>query len=187
MFVSNESTPYQRRKSTPLPPRVVPTRVPPLPIPERSPAGQKYVVTSEKRDLFLSKIRLGHTYEDACRLAGFSTAIFERWMKRGEASSEDDPDEPYFTFAQQVRLAESEAIDAAMQALVNHFDKDWRAAEKFLSRKRRAEWGEKDDKPQQAQGAQVVIVMPSNGRDVEPPQIVSNQPAAIDVSAQVVE
>ena len=70
-----------------------------------------------------------------------------------------------------------------MQSLKDHFGKDWRAAEAFLKRKRRAEWGEQKQEAPQQGGSTVIFVMPSNGRDAGQ----DPAPPAIDTTAREVD
>lgn len=141
----------------------------------------------EQQKVLVEKVRFGLFFKDACILAGVPIPTFERWMQRGEASDPEDPDEPYHSFAQAVRRAEAEAIEAATLALQAHWEKDWRAAEKFLARKRPKEWGEPKGDAPASTGATVVFVMPPNGRD-DPSSLPQVSPAtAIDVRAREVE
>lgn len=120
-----------------------------------------YAITTEKQDALVAKIRGGAFNSDACRIAGVSYNTFNDWLERGER---DDAQEPYKSFAEAVRTAESEAVEAAREALWGHFHKDWKAAAHYLSKKRPNEWGEKANM-QVATTGNVSIYLPDNNRD----------------------
>jgi hypothetical protein len=97
--------------------------------------GRKTKRTPEVEKRILDALRVGATQKDACAAAGISWETFDEWCKA------------FPEFSESVTRAEG-ACAALMAATIYQAareQKDWRAAESWLKRRRREEWGDSLD------------------------------------------
>ncbi len=140
--------------------------------PERRLANTR-AISDDQQKVIIFAIKRGNFRTVACDLAGVKYDTFRDWMERGgdpQSTAKTKPlpgeeMEPYYSFAQAVRRAEAEAEDTAVKALTAGFDRDWRAATSYLARKHPERWAEKGQAVNVESGANVLIVLPDNGRD----------------------
>jgi hypothetical protein len=95
-------------------------------------AGRKTKRTPAAEQVIIERIRTGSTIKDACTAAGISDQTYLNW-------THDSLD-----FLESVTRAEAECA-AEMAASIHQaatVQKDWRAAESWLKRRRRNEWGD---------------------------------------------
>lgn len=85
---------------------------------------------------FLATIRAGHTIGDACRLAGIAPTSYDHWVERARQGVE-----PYKQFVDTVAACNVLAYDHAVKHFSTEAGKDWKAAERFLARRAKGEWG----------------------------------------------
>ena len=84
----------------------------------------------------------GGTYKDAAEAAGVDYASFNNWMQTGEADGKGK----FFQFFQSVRKAEAECRLNFTRVIQSAAAKgDWKAAEAYLKRRDRANWGDNVD------------------------------------------
>lgn len=89
-----------------------------------------YKRTPTVRKRLLLSLKRGTTRTAACAFAGISLATLARWI-------EEDAE-----FAEAIACAEGCAEESMAAALFKAGKADWRAAESWLKRRRRSEWGD---------------------------------------------
>lgn len=143
--------------------------------PETNPDTKRpYGISAEQRILLIDAIRAGNFFSTACQIAGVSTSTFNDWMQRGgDAASEskyveDDPVEPYKSFARDVRLAEAEGEQNLLADIRAAGKVDWKANAWILARRHKDAWGEQKGPIQIGTSGNVSIMLPSNSRDSSP-------------------
>lgn len=130
-----------------------------------------YTISPQQRLLLVQAIQQGNTFTAACRLAGVSPHTFKTWMMKGgdpESDSDEkssDPQEPYKSFAEDVRRAEAESETVLVGRIRGHSTTDWKAASWLLQRRFRDTWGDHDKGVQVTTEGAVQIVLPDNKRD----------------------
>jgi hypothetical protein len=143
--------------------------------PETNPATHKpYGISAEQRITLIDAIRAGNFFTTACKLADVNEKTFMDWMIRGgdEKSEskfvEENPVEPYKSFARDVRRAEAEG-EAALIAEIRAAGKiDWKANAWIASRRHKEKWEEQKGPIQIGTSGNVSIMLPSNSRDSTP-------------------
>jgi len=92
----------------------------------------------------------------ACKYIGIHVATFYRWKNKGETlmnivetnggdfSVIDEKDMIFCEFYEAIKRAEGRGEIAAVAAVRNAFDKDWKAPMTFLERKYPDRWGRRD-------------------------------------------
>lgn len=97
--------------------------------------GRKTKRTPEVEKRIIDALRVGATQKDACAAAGISWETFDEWCKA------------FPEFSESVTRAEGAcaALMAATLYEAARTGKDWRAAESWLKRRRREEWGDSLD------------------------------------------
>ena len=109
-------------------------------------------LTPETHAAIVDAILHGATYKDAAESAGVWYETFNNWIKLGEASKSGQ----YFQFFQDVRKAEAQCRLNMTRVIQSAVAKgDWKAAEAYLRRRDRANWGDNVD-------------VTSNGESVKP-------------------
>lgn len=88
----------------------------------------------------VSGIATGAYKEHAAAAAGVPSRTMHDWMNRGEGP---DADEPYLSFAMDVRRAEGKDIVQTTAAITKAEKKDWKAAAWKLERKFPKQFGAK--------------------------------------------
>lgn len=97
--------------------------------------------TPEVTETILNALKIGATYKDASEAAGVDYMTFRTWMERGEAGKK-----PFNEFFEAVRKAEAQARLNYLTTIAQAAAKgDWKAAEAYLKRRDRANWGDTVD------------------------------------------
>ena len=95
----------------------------------------------EITDTILQAVKIGATYKDAAEAAGVAFNTFNEWIKRGEEGHK-----PFNAFYESVRKAEAQARLNYLTTIAQAAAKgDWKAAEAYLKRRDRANWGDAVD------------------------------------------
>ena len=96
----------------------------------------------EITDTILKALQIGATYKDAAEAAGVDYATFQAWMNKGQAQKRGE----FFTFYEAVRKSEAQARLNYLTTIAQAASKgDWKAAEAYLKRRDRANWGDNVD------------------------------------------
>ena len=99
-------------------------------------------LTEENVNKIVDAILHGATYTDAAGSAGVGYDTFNNWMQAGAKAKKGE----LFEFFQKVRQAEGEcALNFTRVIQTAAARGDWKAAEAWLKRRRRAEWGDNVD------------------------------------------
>ena len=99
-------------------------------------------LTEENVTKIVDAILHGATYTDAAGSAGVGYDTFNNWMQAGAKAKKGE----LFEFFQKVRQAEGEcALNFTRVIQTAAARGDWKAAEAWLKRRRRAEWGDNID------------------------------------------
>jgi hypothetical protein len=83
-------------------------------------------------------LRKGATRKAAAEANGITYDCLLDWLHAGEKAQAG----PFFQFFQSVTCAEADAENTCSASLLEAAPKDWRAAEAWLKRRRREEWGD---------------------------------------------
>lgn len=118
-----------------------------------------------KRSAVLEALKVGNTRRSASAVAGVTHDTFYRWFR-------DDK-----TFADAVARAEGEAEAFFVSRLKAGADEDWRAAESWLKRARRDEWGDAPDLRKLPDDVLIRLLMGALGQQVEPLPGALSEPA----------
>ena len=95
----------------------------------------------EITDTILQALKIGATYKDAAEAAGVAFNTFNEWIKRGEEGHK-----PFNAFYESVRKAEAQSRLNYLTTIAQAAAKgDWKAAEAYLKRRDRANWGDAVD------------------------------------------
>lgn len=149
----------------------------------RSMPNKKYTVaTPEAKHKFLEALSKGVSRVAACNYAGISFSAMTRWFQEARAVLKKmEEDEEYLpTPTEELRLSwymdtkETEALieEKAVVHWKSFFDKDWKAAQAYLSVRFRKEWGPQQQKESPTEGlggllgggVSVHVYLPENGR-----------------------
>jgi transposase len=138
--------------------------------------GRRSKLTPELQAEFVELIRSGQFQYTVCAYVGITYDTFRRWMRRGEKELQrlsrggrrakaGEKEQPYAGFY----LAVTQARAEAEVRNVVHLNKssDWRARAFWLERSFPKRWGKRDKLEVDGKlstEAQVVIVLPDNGR-----------------------
>ena len=99
-------------------------------------------LTEENTIKIVDAILHGATYTDAAGAAGVDYDTFNNWMQMGAKSTSGR----YFEFFHKIRQAEGECALNFTRVIQSAAARgDWKAAEAWLKRRRRAEWGDNVD------------------------------------------
>lgn len=99
-------------------------------------------LTPETHAVIVDAILHGATYKDAAEAAGVWYTTFNEWMQRGEAAKAGQ----YYEFNHAVRKAEAQCRLNMTRVIQSAAAKgDWKAAEAYLRRRDRANWGDNVD------------------------------------------
>jgi hypothetical protein len=98
--------------------------------------------TPEVTETILKAIQIGATYKDASEAAGVDYTTFQGWMTKGQQQARGE----FSTFFKAVRKAEAQARLNYLTTIAQAAAKgDWKAAEAYLKRRDRANWGDNVD------------------------------------------
>jgi len=119
-------------------------------------------LTPDTHAVSVESILHGATYKDAAEAAGVWYETFNNWIKLGEASKSGQ----YFQFFQDVRKAEAQCRLNMTRVIQSAAAKgDWKAAEAYLRRRDRANWGDNVDVTSGGEAITLKIVKASDATD----------------------
>ena len=96
----------------------------------------------EIKDAILRYLSIGATYKDAAEGSGISYETLLNWLTKGREATSGN----YYEFFQSVRKAEAQARLNYLTTIAQAASKgDWKAAEAYLKRRDRANWGDNVD------------------------------------------
>ena len=99
-------------------------------------------LTPETHAAIVDAILHGATYKDAAESAGVWYTTFNDWMQRGEQAKSGQ----YYEFYDAIRQAEAQCRLNMTRVIQSAAAKgDWKAAEAYLRRRDRANWGDNVD------------------------------------------
>ena len=112
--------------------------------------------TPEITETIIKALQIGATYKDAAEAAGVDYDTYNEWIKAGKAAKSGR----FYEFSEAVRKAEAQARLNYLSTIAQAAAKgDWKAAEAFLKRRDRANWGDNVD-------------VTTGGETIKPPQII---------------
>ena len=95
--------------------------------------------TPEVTETIIKALQIGATYKDAAEAAGVDYDTYNEWIKAGKAAKSGR----FFEFSEAVRKSEAQARLNYLSTIAQAAAKgDWKAAEAFLKRRDRANWGD---------------------------------------------
>ena len=95
--------------------------------------------TPEVTETILKALQIGATYKDAAEAAGVDYDTYNEWIKAGKAAKSGK----FFEFSELVKRTEAQARLNYLSTIAQAAAKgDWKAAEAFLKRRDRANWGD---------------------------------------------
>lgn len=98
--------------------------------------------TPEVTETIIKALQIGATYKDAAEAAGVDYDTYNEWVKAGKAAKSGR----FYEFSEAVRKAEAQARLNYLSTIAQAAAKgDWKAAEAFLKRRDRANWGDAVD------------------------------------------
>lgn len=101
--------------------------------------GRLTKLTSERHKKICDLLRAGNTRTCAAGAAGVEPLTFRNWYAKGEREQSG----PFFTFFTDAARAEHEAEAMYVTVIAKAAkDGDWRAAESYLKRRHREDWGD---------------------------------------------
>lgn len=122
--------------------------------------------------LFLRCVFFGHTILDATALSGWNPQAYSKYLKLGGSprsqAPSDEPTEPYISFCTALEQAAVAAKSMMMSTvLAAAWSGDAKAAQFWLERRHRKEWGTGAVLPEEITGHKPVlhIHLPASGRD----------------------
>jgi hypothetical protein len=102
--------------------------------------GRKPMLTPEVHHAIITRIaKKGMKPRHAALATGVSTRSFDRWMKRGEESA--DENDPYWLFWHGVEVARMQHQEERLDAVLETGRHDWRCHMELLARNYRSTWG----------------------------------------------
>ena len=117
-------------------------------------------LTEETHAVIVDAILHGATYKDAAEAAGIWYETFNEWMQRGERENSGK----YFQFNHDVRQSEAQCRLNMTRVIQSAAAKgDWKAAEAYLKRRDRANWGDNIEMNQTG-GLTIKIIKASDDR-----------------------
>lgn len=125
----------------------------------------------EKHLALIEYIEAGNFFSVACQRVGMSYKTFSAWMVRGgdplsdNADTAWEPEEPYWTFAHDVREAEAASETILLESLQRAGRDDWKSHAYVLARKFPERWAEQKQQTNVGAGAGVTIILPDNTRE----------------------
>jgi transposase len=99
-------------------------------------------LTPEVSAVIVENVLHGATYKDASEAAGISYDTFNEWMKAGREATKGK----LFEFSEAIEAANAQCAVNFTRVIQSAAAKgDWKAAETWLKRRRRSEWGDNVD------------------------------------------
>lgn len=124
--------------------------------------GRKLKLTVEIQQKICDYISQGLAYETAALLSGVSERTLHRWRALGEGKETGK----YSEFVDALQVASAKAEEKQVGVVVAAGSEDWHAAAWWLERRNPGRWSKVDRVDANLRGgAEVVIVMPDNGRN----------------------
>ena len=118
--------------------------------------------TSEVTETIIKALQIGATYKDAAEAAGVDYDTYNEWIKAGKAAKSGR----FYEFSEAVRKAEAQARLNYLSTIAQAAAKgDWKAAEAFLKRRDRANWGDAVDVTTGGQALTIKIIKESDDTD----------------------
>ena len=116
----------------------------------------------EVTETILKALQIGATYKDAAEAAGVDYATFQAWMNKGQDQKRGE----FFTFYEAVRRTEAQARLNYLSTIAQAAAKgDWKAAEAYLKRRDRANWGDAVDVTTGGEALTIKIIKASDDTD----------------------
>ena len=110
--------------------------------------------TPEVTETIIKALQIGATYKDAAEAAGVDYDTYNEWIKAGKAAKSGK----FFEFSESVRKSEAQARLNYLSTIAQAAAKgDWKAAEAFLKRRDRANWGDVVDVTSNGQAITLVV------------------------------
>ena len=110
--------------------------------------------TPEVTETIIKALQIGATYKDAAEAAGVDYDTYNEWIKAGKAAKSGR----FYEFSEAVRKAEAQARLNYLSTIAQAAAKgDWKAAEAFLKRRDRANWGDVVDVTSGGQAITLVV------------------------------
>ena len=118
--------------------------------------------TPEVTETIIKALQIGATYKDAAEAAGVDYDTYNEWIKAGKAAKSGR----FSEFSEAVRKAEAQARLNYLSTIAQAAAKgDWKAAEAFLKRRDRANWGDVVDVTSGGQALTIKIIKASDDTD----------------------
>lgn len=131
-------------------------------------------LTPETHSAIVEAILHGATYKDAAEAAGVWYTTFNEWMRKGEEAKSGQ----FYEFNHAVRQAEAQCRLNMTRVIQSAAAKgDWKAAEAYLKRRDRQNWGDNVDVTTGGEGIKVIIEY----ADI-PPKTTQTTPSTADDS-----
>ena len=118
--------------------------------------------TPEVTETIIKALQIGATYKDAAEAAGVDYDTYNEWIKAGKAAKSGK----FFEFSELVKRTEAQARLNYLSTIAQAAAKgDWKAAEAFLKRRDRANWGDVVDVTSGGQALTIKIIKASDDTD----------------------
>lgn len=115
----------------------------------------------EVTETILKALQIGATYKDAAEAAGVDYMTFRTWIERGQEGKK-----PFNEFFEAVRRTEAQARLNYLSTIAQAAAKgDWKAAEAYLKRRDRANWGDAVDVTTGGEALTIKIIKASDDTD----------------------
>ena len=118
--------------------------------------------TPEVTETIIKALQIGATYKDAAEAAGVDYDTYNEWIKAGKAAKSGK----FSEFSELVKRTEAQARLNYLSTIAQAAAKgDWKAAEAFLKRRDRANWGDGIDVTSGGQALTIKIIKASDDTD----------------------
>ena len=118
--------------------------------------------TPEVTETIIKALQIGATYKDAAEAAGVDYDTYNEWIKAGKAAKSGK----FYEFSELVKRTEAQARLNYLSTIAQAAAKgDWKAAEAFLKRRDRANWGDVVDVTSGGQALTIKIIKASDDTD----------------------
>ena len=118
--------------------------------------------TPEVTETIIKALQIGATYKDAAEAAGVDYDTYNEWIKAGKAAKSGR----FYEFSEAVRKSEAQARLNYLSTIAQAAAKgDWKAAEAFLKRRDRVNWGDVVDVTSGGQALTIKIIKASDDTD----------------------
>jgi transposase-like protein len=118
--------------------------------------------TPEVTETIIKALQIGATYKDAAEAAGVDYDTYNEWIKAGKAAKSGK----FFEFSELVKRTEAQARLNYLSTIAQAAAKgDWKAAEAYLKRRDRANWGDAVDVTTGGEALTIKIIKASDDTD----------------------